>query len=191
MQLVCGSKAVPCKCQFFICHCVPIKYTNHLLLVHRSQIRQTLKKKAFEDAGIPVKQMAIIQQTTPPPPAPLTGGTNSISVAQPPATIISAVATPDEPIAMPAPIKVEETIVGSSSVAAAAAEPPSTGDGLLNKSAAGDMMMTLNRLNTQESEVDVEGLSSDVKMEFVQETVVQTSDAITAAATAADEEVAG
>lgn len=39
-------------------------------------------------------------------------------------------------------------------------------DELMNKSA--EMMMTLNRLNTQESEVDVEGLASNdvVKMEF-------------------------
>lgn len=29
----------------------------------RSQIRQTLKKKAFEDAGIPVKQVQIVQQS--------------------------------------------------------------------------------------------------------------------------------
>lgn len=28
------------------------------------------------------------------------------------------------------------------------------------------MMLTLNRLNTQENEVDVEGLSSEVKLEF-------------------------
>jgi hypothetical protein len=40
--------------------------------------------------------------------------------------------------------------------------------GLMSKSA--DMMMTLNRLNTQESEVDVEGLSSEVKLEFSQAT---------------------
>lgn len=41
--------------------------------------------------------------------------------------------------------------------------------GLMNKSA--ELEMTLNRLNTQESEVDVEGLSSDVKLEF--ETVTE------------------
>lgn len=46
--------------------------------------------------------------------------------------------------------------------------------GFMNNT-AGDMMITLNRLNTQESEVDVEGLSSDVKLEY--ETVVTTTPA--------------
>lgn len=41
--------------------------------------------------------------------------------------------------------------------------------GLMNESA--DMMITLNRLNTQESEVDVEELSSEVKLQF--ETVTE------------------
>lgn len=31
---------------------------------------------------------------------------------------------------------------------------------------SGDVMLTLNRLNANENEVDVEGLSSDVKLEF-------------------------
>ena len=48
-------------------------------------------------------------------------------------------------------------------------QEPHDQSGLLNKS--GDMMITLNRLNTQESEVDVEGLSSEVKLEF--ETVTE------------------
>lgn len=34
---------------------------------HRCQIKQTLKKKAFEEAGIPVKQISLIQVQSPPP----------------------------------------------------------------------------------------------------------------------------
>lgn len=45
---------------------------------------------------------------------------------------------------------------------------PNTWAGSAVKS--GDMMMTLNRLNTQEVEVDAEGLTSDgVKLEFTTE----------------------
>lgn len=33
-----------------------------------SQIRQTLKKKTFEEAGIPVKQISVFQAPPPPPP---------------------------------------------------------------------------------------------------------------------------
>ncbi|XP_059616187.1 chromatin complexes subunit BAP18 [Phlebotomus argentipes] len=79
-----------------------------------SQIRQTLKKKAFEEAGIPV-----------------------IPVQQQPAQ------------QMPA----QQVIVK-------AEEQP----GLMGKSA--EVMMTLNRLNTQETEVDVEELATHVKLEF-------------------------
>ncbi|GAB0086798.1 uncharacterized protein DMENIID0001_141140 [Sergentomyia squamirostris] len=80
-----------------------------------SQIRQTLKKKAFEEAGIPVipvQQQSQVQQH------------------------------PNQQVL----VKAEE-------------QP-----GLMGKSA--EMMMTLNRLNTQESEVDVEELASHVKLEF-------------------------
>ncbi|XP_055713562.1 chromatin complexes subunit BAP18 isoform X2 [Phlebotomus papatasi] len=79
-----------------------------------SQIRQTLKKKAFEEAGIPVipVQQQVQQQ-----------------------------------------IPTQQVIVKSE-------EQP----GLMGKSA--EVMMTLNRLNTQESEVDVEELATHVKLEF-------------------------
>lgn len=69
----------------------------------RSQIRTTLKKKAFEDAGLPVR---------------------SISNVQPTQTVANTQA-------------------------------------MLNKSE-----VTLNMLNAPESEVDVEGLHEDVKLEF-------------------------
>ncbi|XP_075211949.1 BPTF-associated chromatin complex component 1 isoform X2 [Lycorma delicatula] len=68
-----------------------------------SQIRTTLKKKAYEDAGIPVRTMTTVQTSQPPQ------------------------------------------------------------QGMLGKSAA---EVTLNMLNASESEVDVEGLAEDVKLEF-------------------------
>ncbi|XP_026465676.1 chromatin complexes subunit BAP18-like isoform X3 [Ctenocephalides felis] len=69
-----------------------------------SQIRSTLKKKAFEDAGIPVRQ-------------------NSNSQSQ-------------------ANNSQSQSVMGKSSE------------------------VTLNMLNAQESEVDVEGIHTDVKLEF-------------------------
>uniref|UniRef100_A0A1B0CK78 Chromatin complexes subunit BAP18 n=2 Tax=Lutzomyia longipalpis TaxID=7200 RepID=A0A1B0CK78_LUTLO len=80
-----------------------------------SQIRQTLKKKAFEEAGIPV-----------------------IPVQQP---------------------QVQQQITTQQVIVKSEEQP-----GLMGKSA--EVMMTLNRLNTQESEVDVEELSGHVKLEF-------------------------
>uniref|UniRef100_A0A6M2DXS8 Putative chromatin complex subunit bap18 n=1 Tax=Xenopsylla cheopis TaxID=163159 RepID=A0A6M2DXS8_XENCH len=68
-----------------------------------SQIRSTLKKKAFEDAGIPVRQISSQSQAN-----------NSQS----------------------------QSMMGKSSE------------------------VTLNMLNAQESEVDVEGMPSDVKLDF-------------------------
>lgn len=44
-------------------------------------------------------------------------------------------------------------------------EPQDSNSGLMDTS-SGDVMLTLNRLNAHEHEVDVEGLSSDVKLEF-------------------------
>lgn len=81
----------------------------------RSQIRQTLKKKAFEEAGIPVKQVSATS-----------GGQSTQKVVK---------------------------------------QEPKETSSLLNASSE-EMMLTLNRINTQESEVDVEGLSSEVKLEF-------------------------
>ncbi|KAJ6647422.1 Chromatin complexes subunit BAP18 [Pseudolycoriella hygida] len=91
-----------------------------------SQIRQTLKKKTFEDAGIPVKQISVQQQQS--------------------QQIVTAQITQFQQIQPNDVIKTEQEE-----------------QVLMKKSAE----MTLNRLNTiQESEVDVEGLSSDVKLEF-------------------------
>jgi len=96
-----------------------------------SQIRQTLKKKTFEDAGIPVKQISVQSQP---------------QQHQQSQQVVTAQITQFQQIQSSEVIKQEpEEQV------------------LMKKSAE----MTLNRLNTiQESEVDVEGLSSDVKLEF-------------------------
>uniref|UniRef100_A0A1L8DWI0 Putative chromatin complex subunit bap18 isoform x3 n=1 Tax=Nyssomyia neivai TaxID=330878 RepID=A0A1L8DWI0_9DIPT len=78
-----------------------------------SQIRQTLKKKAFEEAGIPVIPVQQqVQQHIP---------------------------------AQQVLVKAEEPCI-------------------MGKNA--EVMMTLNQINTQESEVDVEELSGHVKLEF-------------------------
>ncbi|XP_032456157.1 chromatin complexes subunit BAP18 isoform X5 [Nasonia vitripennis] len=81
-----------------------------------SQIRSTLKKKAFEEAGVPMRQQQIItqQQATP--------QTNVQQVQK----------------------------------------QPASNPGLMGKSAE----VTLNMLNAPESEVDVEGLPEEVKLEF-------------------------
>lgn len=120
----------------------------------RSQIRQTLKKKAFEDAGIPVKQVSAQSKATP-------QQTTSTVVAQ-------SQPQPQQPSLQPpqqqSPQPTNDVVQQQQQATEIKQE---TGDqaGLMNKSA--EMMMTLNRLNTQESEVDVEGLAtSEVKMEF-------------------------
>lgn len=77
-----------------------------MLFISRTQIRTALKKKAFEDAGLPVRQINTTVQTQP---------------AQP---------------------TIQQQII----------KQPSE--------------VTLNMLNAAESEVDVEGLHEEVKLEF-------------------------
>uniref|UniRef100_A0A1Q3G194 Putative chromatin complex subunit bap18 n=1 Tax=Culex tarsalis TaxID=7177 RepID=A0A1Q3G194_CULTA len=128
-----------------------------------SQIRQTLKKKAFEDAGIQIKQQppqqqqqqvqvqVQVQQQQQPlstPPA------QTILVQQQPQTVQPATSGTDQQTTLI--VKQEEHDAAGAGTAT---------QGYLNKPS--DMMMTLNRLNVQESEADVEGLSSsEVKLEF-------------------------
>ncbi|KAL1390256.1 hypothetical protein pipiens_005291 [Culex pipiens pipiens] len=128
-----------------------------------SQIRQTLKKKAFEDAGIQIKQqppqqpqqqqvqvqVQVQQQQLSTPPA------QTILVQQQPQTVQPATSGTDQQTTL---IVKQEDLDAAAGTAVATQE-------YLNKPS--DMMMTLNRLNVQESEADVEGLSSsEVKMEF-------------------------
>ncbi|XP_061943025.1 chromatin complexes subunit BAP18 isoform X3 [Apis cerana] len=77
-----------------------------------SQIRTTLKKKAFEEAGVPIRQQMLSQQSS-------QQSTVQVSKQQ-------------------------------------------GNQGLMGKSAE----VTLNMLNAPESEVDVEGLPEEVKLEF-------------------------
>lgn len=108
--------------------------TINLTVSFRSQIRQTLKKKTFEDAGIPVQ----------------------ITVQQPQQQQQQHQQQSQQVVT--AQITQFQNIQSSDIVKQ---EPEE--QGLMKKSAE----MTLNRLNMiQESEVDVEGLSSDVKLEF-------------------------
>ncbi|CAG9122978.1 hypothetical protein JYU34_022660 [Plutella xylostella] len=85
------------------------KMSQHIKNRTVSQIRTTLKKKAFEDAGIPVRQ--VTPGNNPPPPA----------------QVAPSLASP---------------ALGNNSE------------------------VTLNMLNAPENEVDVEGLTSEVKLEF-------------------------
>lgn len=120
-----------------------------------SQIRQTLKKKAFEDAGIQMKpQQQQVPQQLPPiiPPQ-----TQTILVQQQQPSIQPTTSGTDQQPTLI--VKQDDHESGGTSSNDAA------GAGYLNKPS--DMMMTLNRLNVQESEADVEGLaSSEVKLEF-------------------------
>lgn len=85
------------------------KLSQHIKSRTVSQIRTTLKKKAFEDAGIPVRQEAGI---------PVRQVNNTVNKTGP---------------SLPAPAP---------------------------------QQVTLNMLNASENEVDIEGLTGDVKLEF-------------------------
>nr|XP_019526222.1 chromatin complexes subunit BAP18-like isoform X1 [Aedes albopictus] len=120
-----------------------------------SQIRQTLKKKAFEDAGVQMKQPAPAQlpPIIPPPTQTILVQQQQPGGIQQPTTS----GTDQQPTLI---VKQEDHESGGASSSNDAA-----GAGYLSKPS--DMMMTLNRLNVQESEADVEGLaSSEVKLEF-------------------------
>ncbi|XP_062710705.1 chromatin complexes subunit BAP18 isoform X2 [Aedes albopictus] len=120
-----------------------------------SQIRQTLKKKAFEDAGVQMKQPAPAQlpPIIPPPTQTILVQQQQPGGIQQPTTS----GTDQQPTLI---VKQEDHESGGASSSNDAA-----GTGYLSKPS--DMMMTLNRLNVQESEADVEGLaSSEVKLEF-------------------------
>ncbi|XP_023935160.1 chromatin complexes subunit BAP18 isoform X2 [Bicyclus anynana] len=89
------------------------KLSHHIKSRTVSQIRTTLKKKAFEDAGIPVRQVSSI--------APRVGK---------PATQVVA------------PLNIIQGVIRTNAE------------------------VTLNMLNATENEVDVEGLTGEVKLEF-------------------------
>lgn len=162
MQSVYELKDVLCK----FLH-LTVLYVVVLLNVSffRSQIRQTLKKKAFEDAGIPIKQITIqsTQQSIQQQQAQAQPQQQQVPQQQQQQIQVIQQQQQQQTIVLPGGTTQLNT---TSSVKQEVHQEPA---GLMNKSA--EVMMTLNRLNTQESEVDVEGLSSDVKMEF--ETVTE------------------
>ncbi|XP_031767518.1 chromatin complexes subunit BAP18-like isoform X1 [Galleria mellonella] len=92
------------------------KLSQHIKNRTVTQIRTTLKKKAFEDAGIPVRQVS---------------------------STVTSLGQPQTPQVAP-PLSVINT------------------QNVIGKNAE----VTLNMLNASENEVDVEGLSGDVKLEF-------------------------
>ncbi|XP_053676873.1 chromatin complexes subunit BAP18 [Anopheles nili] len=117
-----------------------------------SQIRHTLKKKAFEDAGLPMRQNSQASHIQPPlqlqqqPQQQIIVTSTQVAhyeEAGPPSTVIA------DPMVMESVIK----------------DDNSDSTGLLCQPA--DISMTLNRLNTQEHEADVVGMGSgEMKLEF-------------------------
>ncbi|XP_026316702.1 chromatin complexes subunit BAP18-like isoform X1 [Hyposmocoma kahamanoa] len=92
------------------------KLSQHIKNRTVTQIRTTLKKKAFEDAGIPVRQVS---------------------------SAVTSLSQPQTPqVASPRSVISHQSVLGKNAE------------------------VTLNMLNASENEVDVEGLSNDVKLEF-------------------------
>ncbi|XP_058125366.1 chromatin complexes subunit BAP18 isoform X2 [Anopheles coustani] len=122
-----------------------------------SQIRHALKKKAFDDASLPliqhvpstavpvhlVQPQQQVQQQQQQQIIVTTSQVAHYEATAPPSTVIA------DPMVLDSVIKEENTDTG----------------GLLCQPA--DISMTLNRLNTQEHEADVEGIAaSEMKLEF-------------------------
>uniref|UniRef100_A0A182QXA7 Chromatin complexes subunit BAP18 n=1 Tax=Anopheles farauti TaxID=69004 RepID=A0A182QXA7_9DIPT len=120
-----------------------------------SQIRQTLKKKAFDDAGLPVRQHS---QTS-----SVQSHLQQQQQQQPQQQIIvtsTAVAQYEETAPPPSAVIAHPMVIES-----VMKDDNSDAGGLLCQPA--DILMTLNRLNTQEHEPDVEGIgSNEMKLEF-------------------------
>ncbi|XP_058063009.1 chromatin complexes subunit BAP18 isoform X2 [Anopheles bellator] len=123
-----------------------------------SQIRHTLKKKAFEDAGLPVRQLATqpsvhthhhLHQPQPHQMVVASAAITAFDEPAPPTTVLG-----DPGLVMDSVIKEDKSELSS---------------GLLcQPSMLDSASMTLNRLNTQEHEADVEGITgtSEMKLEF-------------------------
>ncbi|XP_055858981.1 chromatin complexes subunit BAP18 isoform X2 [Episyrphus balteatus] len=150
-----------------------------------SQIRQTLKKKAYEDAGIPAKQVPASQvqhilqaqpvqiqqqpQTSHQQPKLIQ---QQVIIQQAPMTVSSQLQQLPQTIqTQPHQSPQTVTIQQLQQVKTEPVVVDNSATGLMTGTKSGDMMMTLNRLNTQENEVDVECLPSDVKLEFTGEEV--------------------
>uniref|UniRef100_A0A182YDN6 Uncharacterized protein n=1 Tax=Anopheles stephensi TaxID=30069 RepID=A0A182YDN6_ANOST len=121
-----------------------------------SQIRHTLKKKAFEDAGLPVRQLS---QTV--PSQPHHQQLHTIQQQQQQQLIVTSTAVAHyEEAAAPSAVIAHPMVIES-----VIKDENTDASGLLCQTA--DISMTLNRLNTQEHEADVEGIAtSEMKLEF-------------------------
>ncbi|XP_035907270.1 uncharacterized protein LOC118509994 [Anopheles stephensi] len=120
-----------------------------------SQIRHTLKKKAFEDAGLPVRQLS---QTV--PSQPHHQQLHTIQQQQQQLIVTSTAVTHYEEAAAPSAVIAHPMVIES-----VIKDENTDASGLLCQTA--DISMTLNRLNTQEHEADVEGIAtSEMKLEF-------------------------
>uniref|UniRef100_A0A2M4AU15 Putative chromatin complex subunit bap18 n=1 Tax=Anopheles triannulatus TaxID=58253 RepID=A0A2M4AU15_9DIPT len=122
-----------------------------------SQIRQTLKKKAFEDAGVPVRQPVVSQ------PQHLPQQLQATQQVQHQMIVTSATVVPFDETATHQP----SAVIGDPMVIDAVIKDDKSelSSGLLCQPS--DISMTLNRINTQALEADVEGISSsEMKLEF-------------------------
>ncbi|XP_040169564.1 uncharacterized protein LOC120903946 isoform X2 [Anopheles arabiensis] len=117
-----------------------------------SQIRHTLKKKAFEDAGLPVRQLTQ-------PTSTQSHHLQQQAQQQQQQIIVTSSAHYEEGVP-------SSTVIAHPMVIESVIKDDNTeSSGLLCQPA--DISMTLNRLNTQEHEADVEGMaSSEMKLEF-------------------------
>uniref|UniRef100_A0A182PJI7 Chromatin complexes subunit BAP18 n=1 Tax=Anopheles epiroticus TaxID=199890 RepID=A0A182PJI7_9DIPT len=121
-----------------------------------SQIRHTLKKKAFEDAGLPIRQLT---QTTTAQPHHQQQQPQLQQQQQQQQIIVTSSAHYEEGIppsnVITHPMVIESVIKD---------ENTDTNELLCQPA---DISMTLNRLNTQEHEADVEGIAAnEIKLEF-------------------------
>uniref|UniRef100_A0A182SLI4 Myb-like domain-containing protein n=1 Tax=Anopheles maculatus TaxID=74869 RepID=A0A182SLI4_9DIPT len=122
-----------------------------------SQIRHTLKKKAFEDAGLPMRQLS---QTVPTQPHHQQLHTIQQQQQQQQIIVSSSAVTHYEEAVAPSSVIAHPMVIES-----VIKDDNTDSSGLLCQTT--DISMTLNRLNTQEHEADVEGIaSSEMKLEF-------------------------
>uniref|UniRef100_A0A2M4C2C4 Putative chromatin complex subunit bap18 n=1 Tax=Anopheles marajoara TaxID=58244 RepID=A0A2M4C2C4_9DIPT len=122
-----------------------------------SQIRQTLKKKAFEDAGVPIRQPVVSQAQHLPQQLQATQQVQHQMI------VTSASVVPFDEAAT----HQQSAVIGDPMVIDAVIKDDKSelSSGLLCQPS--DISMTLNRINTQAHEADVEGISSsEMKLEF-------------------------
>lgn len=128
----------------------------------RSQIKQTLKKKAFEDAGIPVKQISLVQvQPSPQPSATITSH-EMIYIKSEPQPILTLPSTSTAIVVEAGQLNENEIIVDH----LRDEQQLQLNENDFNLLTNADEM-TLNRLNTSVSGTEISTIdSNDLKLEF-------------------------